>query len=144
MNPNYSLICTHPRLERLNNNFVRCTQCGLSMVNQQHIPTNKRPSEFISENKSFTKNFNRNFGNVLEEMANNKNLPMLEYYTDKLCANNIVIDRRNLFSSDPPKYAVTVNSAKTYLTDNEIRKLFSDVGAIRVDENNIGMKMNIK
>ncbi len=111
-NPSYSQICNHDRLERINDNFVRCMQCGLSMISQKELVTNKGRREFTKENKNF-KNFERNFTNVLEEMEINK--PVYDYYTDRLKANKIIVNRQVQFSSNPAKYEVKINDALHYL-----------------------------
>ena len=38
------------------------------------------------------------------------------------------------FVSNPPKYEVIVNGMKSYLTNEEIQKILSDINAIRVDK----------
>lgn len=133
MNDNYSMICGHNRLQRIDNNFVRCLDCGQSMISQVNIPMNKSRQDFTKENKSFIRNFDRNFSNILEEVDNKQSRPLYEYYTDRNMMNIIIVDRRVKFNSDPPKFEVLVNGNKNYLTNNDILKLLSDTGAFRVD-----------
>jgi hypothetical protein len=133
MNANYSTICDHGRLQRLNGNFVRCSDCGQSMISQINIPSNKTRHDFTNENKSFIRNFDRNFSNVLEEKENQQLEPLYEYYTDRMMINVIVVDRRVKFDSNPPKFEVIVNGSKSYLTNDDIIKLLADSNAFRVD-----------
>lgn len=129
----YSEVCNHERLERIDDNFVRCLQCGLSMVSQKQILSNKNRREFTKENKNFSSNYDRNFTNILGEIDNNK--PIYEYYTDKLNANKIIVNKQIQFFSNPAKYEVMVNDTKHYLTDGEIRKLLKDINAIHIGQN---------
>ena len=133
MNSSYSKICNHNRLQRINSNFVRCLDCGQSMISQANMPTNKTRQDFTKENKSFIRNFDRNFSNVLEEIDDQSIKPLYEYYTDRMMVNVIIIDRQVRFQSNPPKFEVIVNDTKTYLTNDEIQKLLADANAIRVD-----------
>ncbi|AYV85575.1 MAG: hypothetical protein Satyrvirus23_18 [Satyrvirus sp.] len=139
---NYSLICNHVRLSRIDSNFVRCLDCGQSMISQEHISTNKSQKDFVKENKSFMRNFDRNFTNILEENDNKNDLPLYEFYTDRMFANKVVVDRRIRFQSSPPKYTVFINGKESYLTNNEIQKVLGDINAIRIDENQIRAKSN--
>ncbi len=133
MNANYSMICGHSRLQRINNNFVRCQDCGQSMISQTNIPVNKTRQDFTKENKSFIRNFDRNFSNVLEETDNQQTEPLYEYYTDRMMINVIIVDRRVQFNSDPPKFKVKVNDNRIYLTNGDIMKLLAETNVIRVD-----------
>jgi hypothetical protein len=49
----YAPLCDHQYLFRVDDNFVRCRQCGLSFVSQKKIPRNKGAHEFIRENTTF-------------------------------------------------------------------------------------------
>jgi len=103
------------------------------MISQANMPTNKTRQDFTKENKSFIRNFDRNFSNVLEEIDDQSIKPLYEYYTDRMMVNVIIIDRQVRFQSNPPKFEVIVNDTKTYLTNDEIQKLLADANAIRVD-----------
>lgn len=139
-NLNYGLICNHSRLVRLDKHFVRCLECGQSIPSQIQIKRNKTVNDFVRENKNFTRNFNRNFSNIIEQEEElSDNIPLYEYYTDRLLANTVVVNRKVKFSSDPPKYEVQVNNVRTYLTNNEIQKILRDINAVRIDE----MQMNM-
>lgn len=127
----YAEICDHARLKRINDNFVRCLKCGKSMISQQNVMRNKTGQDFARENKSFTRNFNRNFSNEIEEVDEEFNEPILEYYTDPLRINNIFIDRRPVFHSDPPKYKTIINGETKYLIDTEIQKILRSIGATK-------------
>lgn len=138
----YSRICQHSRLARLNDNFVRCLQCGQSMISQQSMPRNKTRQEFTRENDTFERNFERNFNNVIEE-TDQPDIPLYEYYTDRNGVNFILVDRRVMYRSDPPKYTVVVNGKKTILEDGEIRKILDDVRAVRIDAEQFKMMSGI-
>ena len=134
MNRTYSKICNHNRLQRINPDFVRCLDCGQSMISQKKMITNKTRTDFTNENNRFIRNFDRNFTNVLEEVDQSSNIPLYEYYTDRIGTNKVIDNRKVQFSSDPPKFEVIVNGSKHYLTADEIRKLLGDINAIRIDE----------
>ncbi|XWV26580.1 hypothetical protein QJ857_gp0487 [Tupanvirus soda lake] len=140
MNVSYSKICNHNRLQRINNDFVRCLDCGQSMISQTKMMTNKTRQDFTKENKSFVRNFSRNFSNVLEEVDEQASYPLYEYYADRMMINKIIINRRVQFASDPAKFEVIVNGSKTFLTADEIQKLLMDANAFRVDESIIRSK----
>lgn len=137
MNNSYSRICNHSRINRLNENFVRCMDCGQSMISQKKLVANKTRKDFTNENKSFVRNFDRNFTNVLEETDQQSSMPLLEYWMDRNWANLVIIDRSVQFQSHPPKYKVIVNGEQNYLTDDHIRKLLADINAIKVDESQV-------
>lgn len=134
MNVNYSKICNHNRLKRINSNFVRCLNCGQSMISQTKMLTNKTRQDFTDENKLFMRNFNRNFSNELEEVDEKSTKPLYEYYTDNMMINKIIINKKVQFSSDPPKFEVIVNGIKIYLSNDEIKKLLTDANVFRIDE----------
>lgn len=135
----YSTICLHQRLQRIDKNFIRCLACGQSFVNQINIPKNKTGTDFSRENKIFDRNFERNFNNVIEE----KDLMpvLIEYYADKRFLNIIVIDKTNLFSNNPPKYRVFINGNYDVLTENQIKCLLNDTKATRVDKKQIEQQL---
>lgn len=134
MNMNYSIICNHDRLQRINDNFIRCLKCGQSMISQSKMLTNKTRQDFTKENKTIFNNFNRNFSNVLEETDNQTSEPLYEYYVDKMMLNKIIVNRCIKYNSQPPKYEIFVNDSKAYLTNEEIQKLLIEIGAFRIDE----------
>lgn len=134
MNINYSKICDHDRLQRIDKNFVRCLNCGQSMISQKTMVANKTSRDFIRENKSFAKNFDRNFSNILEEVDEQSSRPLYEYYTDRMQVNHIIVNRQIKFNSNPPKYEVSVNDDKFYLTNEQIQQMLHDTAAFRVDE----------
>lgn len=135
----YTKLCDHSRLTRLDQNFVRCLNCGQSMINQQTIPKNKTRYDFTKENKSFDRNFDRNFNNIIEEI-DKQNEPVYEYYTDRNWANMIKINRTVQYQSFPPKYKINVNGEDAILTDSQVKELLNDVKAIRIDEEQFKMK----
>ena len=147
MDINYSRVCNHPRLSRINNNFVRCLNCGQSMISQQIVPINKSRRDFSTENKSFVRNFDRNFSNVLEEIDTEIKTPMYEYYMDRNWNNIVIINRSVQFHSSPPKFEVEINGQSYYLTDEQIKKILVDINAIKIPEeqfNHIRKKLNDK
>lgn len=143
-NPNYSKICYHSRLIRIDNNFVRCMECGQSIVSPKVVLGNKTRKQFTDENKTFNKNNNRNFTNLIEQMDHQSNIPRYEYYTDKNMANVIIVNRTSQFNSDPPIYEVIINGQKVYISDGEIKKLLTDTNVLRVDKELIESKYGKK
>jgi len=142
MNRYYSGICSHTRLTRLNNNFVRCLDCGQSIINQEKISGNKTRKDFTNENKTFERNFERNFTNTIDETDYQQPAPY-EYYTDNNWANIVIINRSVQFFSKPPKYEVKINGKASYLTDEQISKLLADIKAVKVDKEQLEFRYNI-
>lgn len=130
----YDTICYHTRLKRLNDNFVRCLDCGLSMVNQKNILTNKNRREFTNENPNSTRNFERNFNNILEEVDTDYNHRPLEYYSDPKMINLIIVDRTNYLQSNPVKYRVNINGQMIYFLPNKLHELLTKIKAIRINK----------
>lgn len=124
----YWNICDHPRLTRINDNFVRCLTCGCDLISQKKIPRNKTVHDFTAENRSLLKS-NKFFNNLVE---NKSDSDMLSYYTDKDGINTVTIDWSNRSQKRPPQYIVIVNGIVTQLTEREINKLLSDLKAIRI------------
>lgn len=135
--PTYAKICNHQRLTRLNDKFVRCLDCGQSMVSHYKMAINKRPKDFANENKSFVRNFDRNFTNVIEETDEQTNKPLLEYYVDRNWVNLVIVNRSVQFLSSPAKYEVIINGERAYLDEVKLKKLLADLNAIRVDEEQV-------
>lgn len=130
---NFSKICYHDRTTRINNEFVKCVDCGQKIVNIQNHITNKRCHDFAME-KGSLKNFDHNFSNTIDFDDNEKKYLRVEYYTDRNRVNNIVVNRLNKYYSDPPKYDVNINGTKRLLTDAQIDQLLRDTNTMRVDE----------
>ena len=131
---NFSMICNHEHLYRMDENFVRCRDCGQSMISQVNISINKNRSDFTKENNSFMKNFDRNFSNIIEEKEDCLKDSIYEYYVDRTLSNFIIIDRKIKFKSDPVKFEVKVNGENNYLTQSLINDLLSSINAVRVDK----------
>lgn len=128
----YSNLCGHSRLNRINDNFIRCLDCGQSMISQKVLVGNKTRNDFTRENKSFNTNFNRNFSNELEEVDELSSAPIYELYGDRMGINKIIVNRKPVFSSQPAKYEVTINGTPNYLTQADIVKTLSAINAIRI------------
>lgn len=138
-NLSYSKICDHTRLSRLDNHFVRCLDCGQSMISHRKMLMNKTRKDFTKENKTFEKNFDRNFTNIIEEIDHHEPIPY-DYYTDKNWVNNIIIDRTVQYLSYPPQYKITINGKQTLMDNQQINKLLDDIHAIRIDEQQFMMR----
>lgn len=130
---NFSKICYHDRTTRMNNEFVKCVDCGQKIVNIQNHITNKRCNDFTME-KGSLKNFDNNFSNTIDFDDNEKKYLRVEYYADRNRVNNIVVNRLNKYFSDPPKYDVNINGTKRLLTDMQIDQLLRDTNTMRIDE----------
>lgn len=130
----YSVICYHNRIERINKDFVRCLECGQSLVSQENVLHNKSRLDFTKENKNFENNFDRNFSNIIEEVDIIKEPLPLEFYTDKHLKNSIIIDRTIRFRSYPPKYNVNINGQEQILTENKIKEILNSIQAVKIDE----------
>lgn len=134
MNSAKYLFCNHPHLKRIDKNFVKCLDCGQSIVNQQVLQKNKSSYDFAKENEKIIKNFDRHFTNnfIDESMSDEQRF---EYYTDRRGnGNSIKINRKIAYYSDPPQYEIIINSSKTYLPDIEISSILRSIDAIKIDE----------
>lgn len=128
---NYNNLCEHLNQIRISDDVVKCTACGRSMIDQVRQISNKKPSDFIKENKVAIKNFDRNFSNEFEDP--NKNLPPdYIYYTDKHGANIVVINKNSAFKSDPPKYETMINGTRNYLTNEGIVQILKKIRAHQI------------
>ncbi len=134
------MICNHTRLQRINDNFVRCLSCGQSLISQKKFDTNKSRLDFTKENKYFDRNFERNFNNIIEEKDIEGPAPY-EYYVDKDWVNIIIINKNVLFDSMPAKYKIFLNGKISIMDNNQIISLLSDTKAIRVDKKLITTKI---
>ncbi len=128
----FSGICDHAKTKRTDDNFVRCTKCGLSMIRQVDQIKNKTRQDFTTENKSFQRNFERNFTNVLSEVEKVGPAP-LEYYTDVNNLNYLIVDRTVMYDSNPPKFRVNLNGNIASVTNDKINDLLQNIKAIRID-----------
>jgi hypothetical protein len=106
-------------------------QCGQSMISQVNVPVNKTRGEFTVENKSFERNFHRNFSNWIEETDQPKPAP-LEYYTDRHNLNYVVVNRTHFHATNPPKFKVNFNGEDVVLTNDQIEEILQRIKAIRV------------
>ena len=129
----YAKLCNHSRLKRIDDNFVRCYECGLSMISQKRPDTNKSRLDFSSENKLFLKNFERNFTNTIEQTDHEtSDIPIYEYYSDRHGQNKIIINKVPVFNSNPHKYEIFVNDSQYYLTTEHVNKILRDTNSQRI------------
>ena len=132
---NYSFLCPHKQLKRIGENFDRCLDCGQSLINPKYQELrNKTRQDFTKENRSFTRNFDQNFSNVIDEMDEVSDRPMYEYYTDKNFVNLIKINRQIQFQRFPPVYQTWVNDQMSYLSDAQLEEILTNVQAMRIDD----------
>jgi hypothetical protein len=127
---NFSKVCYHDRTTRINNEFVKCVECGQKIVNIQKHITNKTRDDFTRENKDFSKVFS----NEIDFDDEDRKYVRVEYYADRNRVNNIIVNRLNKYFSNPPKYDVNINDKKILLNDMQIDKLLRDTSAMRIDE----------
>lgn len=133
---NYS-SCDHERSKRLDKNFVRCIQCGQSFISQETPHQNKRMGNFVNDNNSFQRNFNRNFNNIIPEIESYAPAPT-EYYIDMKWIYYVIIDRTPIYESNPTKYKIeygNINSSDkntNTLTDTQINELLHKIKAIKI------------
>lgn len=133
-NNTYAKLCNHARLKRIDDNFVRCYECGLSMISQKKSNINKSRSDFTNEDKLFLKNFDRNFSNIIEQTDHEtSNAPIYEYYSDRHSRNKIIVNKVPVFNSYPHKYEIFINNSQYYLTTDHINKIIRDTNAERVN-----------
>lgn len=135
MNISYSTICDHPRITKINGDFDRCLTCGQSFINSTYSKLrNKTSGDFARENKRFTRNFDRNFTNIIEETDYITEPPHIEYYTDRMQVNLVKVNRSDILPGYPPKYKITVNGEFEYMELDQIRQLLAQMGAIKIDQ----------
>lgn len=132
--PFFSGRCNHDRMKRIDNNFIKCTKCGHSVISQVVPLRNKTRNEFTTENKSFQRNFERNFTNSLTETEQIGPAP-LEYYTDVNNLNYVVVDKTILHNtSNPPKFKINFNGEIVAITNTKLADVLQQIKAIRIDE----------
>lgn len=129
----YSGICYHDRLKRINKNFVRCLKCGETIINHETIIKNKSSRDFVNENNSFIRNFDRNFSNIIEQVDEENDKPYYEYYIDRNRVNKIIVNRKVQFNSNPATYETIINGKKYYIDDNKIQNILNQINALKVD-----------
>lgn len=130
----YAKLCNHERLKRIDDNFIRCYECGLSMISQKKSDSNKSRLDFTKENKLFLKNFERNFSNVIEQTDHETdNKPIYEYYCDRHGRNKIIVNKVPVFNSYPHKYEIYINDAQYYLTTDHINNIIRDTDAHKIN-----------
>lgn len=135
MNVSYSAICDHPRTIKINGDFDRCLTCGQSFINSTYNKLrNKTSGDFTRENKRFTRNFDRNFTNIIEETDYITEPAHIEYYTDRMQTNLITVNRSDSLPGYPPKYKITVNGEFEYMELEKIRELLARIDAVKIDE----------
>lgn len=129
----YSNLCYHDRIERIDDTFVQCLQCGESMVNQSYLPSNKRMSEYKSENDRVIRNFDRNFTNIINT-AVPKSPIKNDYYVDRKGMNRVIVDRNRVVQTIPPKYHVVINDNKLLLSEKDIKDVIRRIKGQQVNE----------
>lgn len=134
INIHMTTFCDHPRKKRVDKNFVRCLACGDSFVDLLTDPKNKKSDEFIRENSSFGKNFERNFNNVISVDDPYSSKPLYEYYMDRNGTNHVIVNKQRLFNSDPPVYQIYVNNVGSKLNTVEISKILRNLKTLRVSK----------
>lgn len=132
MDINYSKLCNHDHIKRIDKNFIKCLDCGQSIINQSSLPRNKTPIDFVNENKIPQSFSNKIFSHVSYD-ENRNIIPKYEYYRDRNNLNEIIINWADHLYTRPIKFKTIVNSENNYLTKNEIKQLLFDVRAHRVN-----------
>lgn len=133
LNSSFSGLCDHSRIKRLNENFVRCTKCGQSMIRQEDVSMNKNGQEFARENKSFQRNFDRNFSNVIEEVDRAGPAP-IDFFINPNNNDYLIVDRTVMNNSNPPKFKINYNGNITVATNDQVNEISQKIKAIRVDQ----------
>lgn len=124
-----STICYHTQKYRIDDNFVKCKTCGLTIIEQ--TPTrNKTMRDFIKEDASFIKNFNRYFTNVVDY----EQPEQIDYYADRVNNVPIVINWAPHWQSGVRKYNVIVDRENVFLTEDQFRELITRLNAVKMDE----------
>lgn len=132
MEPKYSILCGHYMNKRINDNFVKCTECGEIIVNQKNIVSNKSQKNFVNENKNYTKNFDRNFSNLIkseDNIVDDTNL----YYTNRDRTIFFTINPTPITKNSRNIYEIRINGACYYLTNEQIEKILIKYGAIKIE-----------
>ena len=55
------VFCEHSIIDRIDDKFVRCRNCGHTIIKPLNAFVNKTINDFTKENSHYTHNFNRNF-----------------------------------------------------------------------------------
>ena len=128
---NYSEICDHRNVARIDTKFVKCKDCGDSFVSNITTTKNKVAADFTCTSNCGLKNFDRNFSNNVSTDC--KQNPIVNYYADKNGVNLIKLDACNKFGSNPPKYQITLNGESTYLDMSKINEIIKETKAMQID-----------
>jgi hypothetical protein len=134
MNNNFCSLCSHSRINRINNDFIRCLTCGESFPNKLITHKNKTIQDFAKESPGFMKNFDRNFTNVIDQNDIYYDEPNYEYYVDASFLNKIIVDKKNLFNSDIPTYRVNINNKVHNIDSEKLQHILDKIGAIKIDK----------
>lgn len=133
MNSGFSGLCEHSSTKRVNENFIRCNRCGISLINQSSVAPVKSSQDFVKNNKSFERNFDRNFSNVIEEV-DLAGPSRIEYYVNPNDYSYVVIDWTPVFNANPLKYMVNFNGQTTTMTEKKIKEILSKIRATKIDK----------
>lgn len=125
----FAKLCFHESTKRINDNFVRCVNCGQSIIKPSTVIANKTRNDFTQENTSFNRNFDRNFSNEISEPDKIRQGPV-QHYSDRYGLNFVTIDWTMQHASNPPKYTIIMNGEKVLVTEKQIDKLLHDMNAI--------------
>lgn len=130
----YSFFCYHESTKRIDDVYVKCNNCGLTIISMLQEPKNKSLADFTRENKQF--NPSRYNDNIIRDQYQKSTI---EYYVDKSFLNKIYIDRsdksvqyKSIDSNAIIKYLVNINGSNEYYTNDEILDLLKQISATRI------------
>ena len=127
-----SLICNHPRKQRIDKNFVLCLSCGDSFVDMKNI-RNKRVEDFARESKhNVSVDFDRHFSNTIPVYAKQSSTGN-EYYMDRAGKNRVIVNRQT-GNAGAVKIRAKINGSTRTIEQSVLSRLLRDMRAIRVDK----------
>jgi hypothetical protein len=143
-------LCSHSRLKRLDQNFVKCVDCGESQIKPVEPTRDELMQKYMDENRFFDDNFIRNFDNkyvpqkewekshgLHHKETTSKSLSYMggyHTYSARDGRMEILVESTMQESSDPkvePQHAVRVDGRWFSMSSRELKNFLVKNGAHR-------------
>jgi|GEM_PF-6333355 len=148
----FSTICDHQKIKRIDEDFVKCVDCGMSLVDPLIEDKVMKMQDYVKENRSFDRHFNRNFDNNFPSEAewdsrvgkqntlnpnpltskgifgSNNQSSGLSRYRSSDGTTEVIVDYSLL--GKPARHHVRVNGKWTYASPEEVKKYLMQINAI--------------
>lgn len=126
----------HRDVSRIDENFVKCYECGETILQAQNRMTNKTSRDFVQEDKSFRyrKNNSSRYDKHTDYTPKVSSYCKKKYYADRNWINVIMIDYNSTLNTRPVKFRVKLNGQYDSLTLDEILNVIQKLRLIEIDE----------